>query len=260
MPFLEVYMDESISQNPARVCTVAGYIGERKEWARFSDEWQAVLKAEGVKAFHATDAESLRGEFAGWPRDRQHSLVRRLTEIVRRTPVTGYASCFYLGADQTRSRTALAFAENSYIGAFGDCVTELARLAALYIGMEDEITFVIEENRAWKARLAQSFIQLKGVPEFAERHRLSDTLAFGGKVGVTPLQVADFLAYESMKSLQNILTRPELPLRRSLMLLTRNDRTFIGTRSVFDLERAVPLKIQEWINANYKSRSGTAIR
>ncbi len=254
MGFLEAYMDESRSQNPERVLTVAGYIGEREDWIALSGAWQAVLDAEEIKAFHATDAESLKGEFSGWTRDRQQALTRKLTELVRKVPVIGFASSLYLGTGQPRSPTAEAFADHSYVTALFDCVTELAHLGGAYIGMEQEIAFVMEDNEAWSYRLGQAFLEMKRVPEFVERKRLSETLTLGSRPKFKPLQVADFLAFESMKSVENILTRPELEPRKSLRLLALNQRTFVSMRSVFDLERAMPVKVSQWIDANYRSK------
>jgi len=49
------------------VLTVAGFVSTVKKRVRFEQEWNAILKSEGVKTFHMTDFVSSKGEFAhGW--------------------------------------------------------------------------------------------------------------------------------------------------------------------------------------------------
>jgi hypothetical protein len=47
------------------------------EWMKFSDAWDEVLRGEpSIKAFHASEAESRKGEFLGWStRDRDEKVL-----------------------------------------------------------------------------------------------------------------------------------------------------------------------------------------
>lgn len=252
MAVLEAYMDESISQNPARVCVVAGYVADQAGWLAFSDRWQRLLDGEGVSAFHATDCESRRGEFSGWGKSRQQSFYRDLLAVVEDLPAVAFASCLVLNEGQKRSKVAKAFADNAYLVVFADCVTELVRLSQSFVRTEPLLVCTIEENKEWRSRLREAYSSLMDDARFAESKRLSGQLLLSTKKNCPPLQLADFFAYESMKSVDNLVTKPEREPRYTLTKLALNQRTFLSVRNVYDLERATRPEIAALIEAGYR--------
>jgi len=61
------YFDASGHPNQQSVLTVAGFVSTVKKWARFDEQWNAILASEGVKHFHMTEFVSDQGEFlVGW--------------------------------------------------------------------------------------------------------------------------------------------------------------------------------------------------
>jgi hypothetical protein len=76
------------------VQVVAGFVSTVKKWARFENEWNAILKANKVSAFHATDYASSKEEFADWKGDsaRRKQFQDDLTACMKRNVNKLFAS------------------------------------------------------------------------------------------------------------------------------------------------------------------------
>jgi hypothetical protein len=77
MAIFSAYFDASGHPDQGDVLTVAGYAAAVDSWIRFDREWEAILKGEGVTAFHTTHFVSSQGEFASWAGKEQEKVDRR---------------------------------------------------------------------------------------------------------------------------------------------------------------------------------------
>lgn len=79
------YFDASGKRKGYAVLTIAGALSPVKKWIRFEKQWKAVLHAEGVKEFHATDFHASQGEYVGWKgdRERRSRFLTQLVEIIK---------------------------------------------------------------------------------------------------------------------------------------------------------------------------------
>src|SRR5258708_21632130 len=77
--------------------SVAGFVSSAEDWVTFSEAWTNRLSQEGIKCFHAVDANAFRGEFEPF-RDRSDKVQWRerlfsdlmdiLTQVVERAALS----------------------------------------------------------------------------------------------------------------------------------------------------------------------------
>lgn len=79
---VKFYLDEAGTHAEAPVLTVAGYGALPSQWKLFTKEWNATLRPAGIKCYHATDAQALKGEFKEWDAPKRDELVARLLPII----------------------------------------------------------------------------------------------------------------------------------------------------------------------------------
>jgi hypothetical protein len=86
---MQAFIDESGIDGSGPVLVFAGYIGKAENWARFSNEWQAVLDREPqIPVFRMHDAAARKGAFAGWARESRDERLREFVQVVGRYPLT----------------------------------------------------------------------------------------------------------------------------------------------------------------------------
>jgi len=214
---VKVYLDEGGTNKGARVLTVAGYAARPSEWRNFTKEWNRVLRPTGIKCYHATDAQALRGEFSDWTSQRVAELAERLLPIIPR-----HAAGLAVGIVMSDFEEALAgrpdlralFA-SPYAACFQWLVQSLAELAQKK-KTPTRFSFVHETNNM-KHEAQQAFDWVKTETTYG-KHLVS--LVFADKAEFVPLQAADILAFEVQKRLAD-QSRPE---RRSMTALNPGGR------------------------------------
>lgn len=84
--FYAAYFDASGQSDGYEVLTIGGAVAPLAKWKRFDRDWEAVLKRERVKQFHATDFASSRGEYEGWNGDkpRRSKFLFELGQVIRK--------------------------------------------------------------------------------------------------------------------------------------------------------------------------------
>jgi len=81
------YFDGSGDKKGQPVQVVAGFVPTVKKWARFENDWNAILKADNVSALHTTDYVCSQGEFASWKGNsaRRKQFQEALTACIKKT-------------------------------------------------------------------------------------------------------------------------------------------------------------------------------
>lgn len=77
-PAITAYFDESGHSASTRVVAMGGAISGPKQWGEVRRRWKATLGKFGIGVFHMTDFENRQGEFSGWGENRKRDLLSDL--------------------------------------------------------------------------------------------------------------------------------------------------------------------------------------
>jgi len=191
---LLVYGDESLDATQSRVCAVAGVIGTEDDWKELETKWVA---RNGSIPFHATDCESDQGDYKATPHRENKALYQDLAILLAESGLGGYASSQDLAAQ--RKAFPSPYEPPLYYQGFLD-VIEIMRNAAEDRGEIAEFTFDSRIESQFNATEIYSYLLQSGL--YSEEH-LAKKLSFDAWRSNARIQVADLLAYEAMKELDN---------------------------------------------------------
>lgn len=209
------YFDESYRDK--RVYAIGGYIGRSKDWTVASRLWKNRRLQDKIQCFHAADCESGFEEFKHLSKEVRIQLKADLIQIVHGCQnLGGFGSAviiedFYKVRDSSeRARQVLG--TDPYFLCFqmllsGICIEFEEQQANPYMS----IAFVFEEQEEFSGRTKALYDEFKEVNKKCAQ-RLG-TLTYAAKHKFVPLEVADNLAYETMKEILNNRYDPTRPRR-----------------------------------------------
>ncbi len=242
-----VYFDESYGK--ANAYSVAGYVATVKQWAEFEREWKELLRDFNVEYLHKRELEHLWGQFKyaqGWSNEKQRELKetinRRACGIILRRVNAGFAVSVYKSdwREFDKGRWAFALGESFYAAGVFQCL----KLVSSWIhrfNRNEPIRYVFEQGAEGRDEVEALLRRTEKTPEARAMSRM-EGWAFEGKKdevvkgvrrpGVVPLHVADFLAYEMYRHMDNRVVEGikrdkngnEIPARRALKCLLQKDR------------------------------------
>lgn len=150
--------------------------------------------------FHANDRESDQGDFNGAAHHANKKLYRDLTTILVESKLSGLG----IAIDSSARREVFPRAPNiEYFTAFSRLLEFIAARSAEVDGVV-ELTFDVSTENKYKAGLIYSQFR-EDEPRWAKRLGLKISFAPAGEI--RRLQVADLVAYDCMKVLDNERTR-----------------------------------------------------
>jgi hypothetical protein len=86
---MQAYVDESGDKGQGDWLTLVGLIASAEEWAKFSDDWRAVLnQPPAVSAWHMREAVNLKEEFRRWSAEERDARLRQLSDVVNKYQIT----------------------------------------------------------------------------------------------------------------------------------------------------------------------------
>jgi hypothetical protein len=233
---LTAYFDESYNK---RTFCVGGWLCPDDEWTKIVNRWMLRIRHENqisrkqnlraVTRFHASDCATFGGEFRGWDQARQVGLMKKLTEIIRRSKPIGIATSAqlgdfvsgYPGHEQQRHRGCYFFAMMACLLMLGDLMSEQFQ--------KERVTIIYDRGNISEWAAQKAFSSMKNDLRYEPR-KYFVTIAPMGWEDCAPLQVADLLAYEGYKVIDRKMLG-SLELRRSL-------ESIIG--------HGVPLRVQSY--------------
>lgn len=260
MLLLTSYMDETgHSDDPNfHFAGMAGFVAPLDNWERLGRVWQEILDVFKLKEpFHMKDFAHSEGRFKDWKGNetKRRMLFSSLIEV------TVYAQLMPVGAIVSiEDFNALSKAQQGrfldpYYLAFQTC-TRGASLEAM--GREPEKVAMVysynQEYGATKPRPAYSIDQAGRAEQLW--HIMREKTDFGVWMGsyasstpaeVVQLQIADLFAYELAKEFENLLVRPNDPMRWGLrQILTLVDYPWSMIR-LFDRKELLRLILEnDW--------------
>jgi hypothetical protein len=197
------YFDESGIHDEGKILVMCGYIGPSDEWGRVERVWREEF---GNIVFHAADLESGFGDFKGTgPRERDR-IKSRAIEIVTHSALLGIASGVvkehYLQVFNTPELQAVS--GSPYEACFQDAIDRALDRSAMFVTEDRHTAFVFDQQEEWqrKGKMMWDGMMQLSLDEWDFRE-FAESLTFGSKKKLVPLQIADHLAYETYKYLHN---------------------------------------------------------
>jgi hypothetical protein len=209
-----VYGDDSADEKSERVCAVAGVVCDVWGWRSLEREW--LVRTNGIP-FHANECDSDRGDYKEFSHEENKALFKDLSIMVAQSNVCGLGVAIDLMAARRAFPQA---AELAYYRAFMRLVDFMAGVAKRG-GVVAEFTFDrrtdVDHNASLLYGTAKEY-----EPEWSPY--LADKINFEISAKNPRLQVADLLARESMKALDNLIGPIKRPVRKSWNCLRKTGR------------------------------------
>jgi hypothetical protein len=228
---LTCYFDESGTAS-SQVVVLAGYAADARKWLQFEREWKKILLEFHLPYFHMSECAHFRGPFEGWSEAKRKDLLGRLAftitskvkwSISCSIPMKDYCSVV---PEVMRHRI-----KNPYYVCIWACFRMIIRCCRADKFFADRINFVFDSRSGALNEALDIFQYQKAAPILSEEEKASfGTLSYDNDRVLTPLQAADFLAYEVSKYRRGWV-------RRSLQALD----CVPGTHVHFDSQRLKPL-------------------
>jgi hypothetical protein len=179
---------------------VAGFISSEKDWIEFDKKWIERLKQDGVSCFHMVEFARLKGEFEGWDEERRKSLLADLMEIIQSTTYQQFGIEPF--KDKVPEDIRKEFYFNAYSLAARSCAANVSRWMREQ-NWQSSVEYVFEDGDLGKGNLLENF-KRDGYPAPIFKPKKDIPTAQGGIIpGYSPLQAADFLAYEFFLSIKH---------------------------------------------------------
>jgi hypothetical protein len=208
---VEIFIDESGHSSQGDVFVLAGLGGTSRQWERFADNWNGVLKSAGLTdPFHAVEFEGARKQFTQFRERRSEwrAIHDGLTDTIIRHKLTmmgvGVPLPRWREMDEEARRK-----NDPYLLATEAMVSGLASDSELTSGAEMDLAFYFERRDDTAAAAERMFHAIRTHPLVERRERLT-SFEFGGK-SWPQLQAADLVAYEVRKRIIAILENDERP-------------------------------------------------
>jgi uncharacterized protein DUF3800 len=213
MVFVGYFDGSGTKSDPAsRVVTVAGYASTESQWRKFEAEWAAALAAEDVPLFHMKDFAHSQRAFKAWRGDepRRQRFLKALLGIIRKRTQKKFSISVLL--DHYRAMNEKYMLREAIGGPYAIAAQMVITCAELWMRKrhpDDGMLYVFEKGDDDQGELQRIFKKyfsnMPVEPLFVEK---------SADVG-TPLQAADFIAYEHAKAFNDFLKSGKTRARES---------------------------------------------
>ena len=209
-----VYGDDSADEKAERVVAVTGVVGTIQAWRSVERQWIAMTN--GIP-FHAHDCDSDHGDYEKFTHTENKQLYRDLVTLLAESHLWGYGLAIDMAASE---RVFPGMEDLAYYRAFVEVLQWMKNIAK----KNDEVaecTFDMRMESEHNAGLLYG-IARESEPEWTSR--LSDKIEFAFSRKTPRLQVADLVAREVMKALDNYIGPKKRPIRKSWKALRDTGR------------------------------------
>jgi hypothetical protein len=211
-----VFGDESADETAQRVFALAGLIGSDDQWNALVDKW---LIATGGKEFHSAEWET---EYANDPDTEKHKanlrIYKELAQLIAISGLHGWG----VGIDLAGYRKFFPHITQDF--AYHKCFLETANrmvLKASQIGYSDlKFTF---DHRQGEQNTGVLYDWMTTLPEWHATGIFFDhEISFSSRKNPR-IQIADLVARETMKGLDNMIGPKKRPMRGAFTALASAD-------------------------------------
>jgi hypothetical protein len=249
---LRAYLDEFDDySNEECVCFgIQGLIGPVRAWHHVQCQWEDVLECNGISAYHATDLNAREGSFKGWSNYQKERLTAQLVGVIKanaeqfRLLGSGVVMSSFNYLPEYRCRHL----RNPYFTAALSVMLDATRFSHSEY-RDKPIEFVFDQkakhkqwiDSAYEGVLATKWGNLCAAKSMAD-HRL-----------VSPLQVADLVAYEAEKYIAGRFRDPsamDLPVNELRWPIKQLRGLFMASDTTLHTWHSLMLLTDFW--GNYK--------
>lgn len=194
---------------------VGGMFGDVDTWKAIESRWKRKNNLEGVTRFHAAHLNAGTWEFDGWSRPRRIAYSQEMLKILKSSGKYLHGVSIGLFADEYRriiTQKGKVRLGHPYLVCFKTLVATLGGQIENG-GYEDVDQVDLILDRGDHSEYAtQLFYEIKSDPQFCFRHRMGECTAASSDE-VIGLQVADLVAYESMRLMHDRRTSSDYQMR-----------------------------------------------
>ncbi|MBI4166910.1 MAG: DUF3800 domain-containing protein [Acidobacteria bacterium] len=210
---LAAYLDESGHKDTKILC-VAGYVATGEQWRKFSNEWNSIIKPEGIEVFHMTDFETGHGDFEGWAREKRDRLFERLSQTINHSVIyETWVAVDVEECDRILREIDKDFFANSYVLCGTLCIFFISNWAKRHWKREP-VVITFEEGRKFSGDMSKLWELMLRREWLRDRYKISN-ITKDSKKNSVPLQAAGVIAYE-MRLRYNNPSAPSRPYLRWL--------------------------------------------
>jgi hypothetical protein len=197
------------------VFAVAGLFGDEAEWTSVKKAWLNRTKG---KVFHAAQCETDAGDFADSPHKENQLLYKDLTKILAASNLLGYGRAMDISEFSLLFPNAVK--HQPYYMCFQDVVTAFATNTSVCIP-PDKVEFIFDHNIEVEYNAASLYSYMKSLSEWRFHEFLADKISFASRKE-PGIQMADLVARETMKHLDNIVGPEKRSTRLSMKALSES--------------------------------------
>jgi hypothetical protein len=198
MRHLTGYFDESGTHAGAGVSGMAGFVADKRQWAKFEKRTGKLFARYRITGFHAVDVRRTKADFAGWSIDRKIEFLDEFHHIINETLESGVAAfvsdedyAYYCGLNWPRGTRR----DSKYGILFRACLSQaIDSIAGIPSMIEPRLRVVLEDGNKNRDDAVRIYSWAEG--RIGQHNALSG-LTFGSKAGSLPLATADLFAYSS---------------------------------------------------------------
>jgi len=233
---LAAYIDESGHSADSRIVAMGGIIGNHLHMEVLADRWSKMLHRHNVGVFHMSELEGYLGEFKAWTKLQREALLADVFTCLEDLWVMPFGTAVIV--EQYRGLPVMA--QGAFIDpwflCFQMCVSEAADAKIWHRDdptPKEKLAFFHDRQFEYQGRAANAFYYLKATHTSGNR---LGTITSGSTTDVLQLQVADLVAYELRKIVENGIYHPDIPTRWPMKKL--QERPFLF--NVMDFTGRVP--------------------
>jgi len=205
-------MDESGHSADSRIVAMGGVMGSHVHMESLADSWRELKEHHKFNVFHMTELEGHSGEFTHWSKDQREALLADIFSAIKDLWIIPFGSAVIIEGYRILPELNLAFSDPWFI-CFQLCVAEVAMSQMGHRDdptPKDKIAVFHDRQMEYQGRAVSAFNYLKDSTSFG--HRLG-TITSGSMADVIQLQLADLIAFEIRKLIENAIYHPEIPTR-----------------------------------------------
>jgi hypothetical protein len=195
---LRAYFDAGSTRVGLPVFYVGGYISTEAAWGRFYESWRQFLHRYELESFHMTEFVARVGPYKAWSESRRLEAMQSIVDMLKRHVKFG-VSAMILEEDFQ----ALTVEEQGKVGllygvGITSCIGSTAKTAQT-LGLFDPVAYVFDIGDLGQGKVKVALEELfeRKPREYELDRLLVHSISFERKTEALPLQIADFLAFET---------------------------------------------------------------